>query len=181
MLTYTISTAFVSKLMVRFPRRLFILLSFVMLSFATLLQGPSSLLHLPDSNMVMMLGFAISGIAQGFVFIPLLPEAIESIYIKESLVEGQSEHQDQLLNDMASGLYSTFYSVGQILAPTIGGALYDSIGYKSTCDLMSLLCLVFSTIYFMFNVGTMIFAEESKIKLKMEKLKARYHEREAMK
>ena len=79
---------------------------------------------------------------------------------------------------MASGLYSTFYSIGQILAPTIGGALYDSIGYKSTCDLMFLMCLLFSGFYFVFNVGVTIFQKEALIKMKMQKLKASLKERE---
>lgn len=94
MFTYTISTTLVSKITSRFPRRLFILMSFLMLSVAILLQGPSSLIGIPDSNYIVLVGFAISGIAQGFVFIPLLPEAIESIYIKEGMVEGENEHYD---------------------------------------------------------------------------------------
>lgn len=52
------------------------------------------MLGLPDSNFLLLLGYALSGIAQGFVFIPLLPEAIESVYIKESIVEGENEYQD---------------------------------------------------------------------------------------
>ena len=83
MFTYTVSTAFVSSLTSRFPRRLFIFASFLLLSISMLLQGPSQLLGLPNSNVIMLIGYSISGIAQGFVFIPLLPEAIESIYIKE--------------------------------------------------------------------------------------------------
>lgn len=174
MFTYTVSTTLVSYLMTKFPRRLFIFVSFVMLTFSILCQGPSKFLGLPDSNILLFFGFAMSGVAQGFLFIPLLPEAIESIYIKESIVEGESDHQDQLINDMASGLYTTFYSIGQILAPTIGGFLYDSIGFRSTCDIMALLCLVFSGVFFFFNVGFKIFAEEHKIKVKMAKLKAKY-------
>lgn len=46
------------------------------------------MLHLPDTNTLVLLGLALSGIAQGFIFIPLLPDAIEAVYIKENMVEG---------------------------------------------------------------------------------------------
>jgi len=36
---------------------------------------------IPDSNIIMLIGFGLCGIGQAFLFIPLLPEAIESIYI----------------------------------------------------------------------------------------------------
>lgn len=76
------------------------------------MQGPSELLHFPDNNGLVLSGLALSGIAQGFIFIPLLPDAIEAVYLKENMVEGHNEYYDQLLNDMASGLYGTFYSMG---------------------------------------------------------------------
>eukprot|EP00347_Sterkiella_histriomuscorum_P003211 403365165 len=174
MFTYTVSTVFVSSLSKRIPRRLFIFASFILLSISMLLQGPSVMFGLPDSNWLMFIGYSISGIAQGFVFIPLLPEAIESIYIKEQIVEGENEYQDQILNDIASGLYSTFYSIGQILAPTLGGALYDYIGYRRTCDVMAIMCIIFSGIFFYFNVGFKIFAEELKIHTKMQSIKAKF-------
>ena len=58
---------------------------------------------------------------------------------------------------MASGLYGTFYSMGQILAPIIGGALYDAAGYRQTTDVMFLGCIGYSLIFFVFNVGLNIF------------------------
>jgi hypothetical protein len=59
-----------------------------------------------------LLGFALNGIAQGFVFIPLLPDALEAVFIKEEIVEGANEELDQIISDYGSGLYGTFYSFG---------------------------------------------------------------------
>lgn len=66
---------------------------------------------------------------------------------------------------MASGLYSTFYAIGQILSPTIGGFLFDSYGYKTTCDIIATIIAIFTVIYFVTNVGFRVFAEDQKIKL----------------
>jgi hypothetical protein len=39
----------------------------------------------------MLIGFALNGIAQGFIFIPLLPDALEAVFIKEDIIEGENE------------------------------------------------------------------------------------------
>eukprot|EP00347_Sterkiella_histriomuscorum_P020522 403337480 len=169
-LTYAISSTLVSMIMGKFPRRLFILLAFVLLAISTVLQGPSEMLKLPDTNNLVLSGLALSGIAQGFIFIPLLPDAIEAVYIKENTIEGHNEYYDQLLNDMAAGLYGTFFSTGQILAPIVGGALYDAVGFRQTTDFMTIACLGYCLIFFIFNVGFRIFKEEKKIREKQEAL-----------
>lgn len=97
------------------------------------------------------------------------------------MIEGENEYQDQILNDIASGLYSTVYSIGQILAPTLGGALYDFVGYRATCDIMFILCIVFSAVFFYLNVGFRIFQEEVKIKEKMANLRAKFEREKIVK
>ncbi len=42
----------------------------------------------------MLIGFALNGIAQGFIFIPLLPDALEAVFNKEDIVEGENEATD---------------------------------------------------------------------------------------
>jgi len=34
------------------------------------------------------------------------------------------------MNDYASGLYGTAFSLGQIIAPIVGGALYDAVDFR---------------------------------------------------
>ena len=87
-LTYAISSTLVSIIMGNFPRRLFILFAFLLLALAVFLQGPSEYLGFPNDNAILIVGLGISGIAQGFIFIPLLPDAIDAIYIKENIIEG---------------------------------------------------------------------------------------------
>ena len=38
-----------------------------------------------------MLGYALLGVAQGFIFIPILPEVLDSVYLKQGLIEGENE------------------------------------------------------------------------------------------
>ena len=58
----------------------------------------------------------------------------------------------------------------------IGGALYDNIGYRSTCDLLALTCAGYAIIYFTFNVGFSIVSKTNKMKDEMEALKQYYVE-----
>jgi hypothetical protein len=90
-LTYTISCILVDKATGLVPRRILILISFLMLAISMVLQGPSEMLGIPDNNICVLLGFALNGIAQGFIFIPLLPDALEAVFVKEMIVEGQNE------------------------------------------------------------------------------------------
>ena len=106
----------------------------------------------------------------------MLPDAIEAVYLKENIVEGSNENFDQLISDYGSGLYGTFFSLGQILAPVLGGILYQFLGYRQTTDFIALSSLLWSGIFFVFNVGIRIFQQERKIKIKKEMLKEKKEE-----
>ena len=90
----------------------------------------------------------------------MLPDALEAVFIKEKIVEGEDDNLDQIISDYGSGLYGTFFSTGQILAPIVGSAIYDEIGFRSTCDFMTGVCLFWSLIFFIFNVGFNICKKE---------------------
>lgn len=117
----------------------------------------------------MLIGFGLNGVAQGFIFIPLLPDALEAVFIKEEITEGKNEALDQLISDYGSGLYGTFFSTGQILAPIVGSAVYEAIDYRPTTDVMTAVCLFWCLIFFSFNVGFDIFKNEKEIHEKIKK------------
>ena len=62
-LTYTISCILVNYFVGKVPRRLLVLLSFLILAVSMLMQGPSQMLSLPDNNFIVLAGFALNGIA----------------------------------------------------------------------------------------------------------------------
>jgi hypothetical protein len=71
----TILTGYISYIM---PKRLFILFSFVSLALGLFLMGPSSILGLPNYIWLFLIGLGLTDAAQGFLFIPILPEIIEA-------------------------------------------------------------------------------------------------------
>ena len=93
-LTYTISCILVNFIVGKVPRRLLILTSFLLLALSMTFQGPSQELGYPDKIWIMLVGFALNGVAQGFIFIPLLPDALEAVFIKEEIIEGENETTD---------------------------------------------------------------------------------------
>ena len=133
-------------------------------------MGPSEYLGFPNELWLILLGYCINGVAQGFIYIPLIPEIIESVYHKERIVEGENEWVDMQINDNASGLYGTFYSIGQIVAPILGGALYDALGFRLTCDILALTCLGYAIIFFFLNVGFTVFKQEREFREQMKEL-----------
>ena len=70
------------------PKRLFILTSFVIMTIALFLFGPSQLLGLPNMNSIFYAGYALLGVAQGFLFLPIIPEVLDAIYLKRGIHEG---------------------------------------------------------------------------------------------
>jgi hypothetical protein len=78
------------------------------------------------------------------------------------------------LNDKASGIYCTFYSIGEILAPNIGSLIYDSSDFPTTCEIMALMALIYSVAYFTFNVGFNVFKKQKEHELRMSSLKVQH-------
>ncbi len=53
--------------------------SFLLTSLSLFLLGPSQLFGMSTSLWIVLLGYGVNGMAQGFIYIPLLPEIIESV------------------------------------------------------------------------------------------------------
>jgi|LauGreDrversion4_2_1035121.scaffolds.fasta_scaffold393840_1 hypothetical protein len=71
------------------------------------------------------MGAGLNGFSQGVLFTPILPEIIDSVYQKHSLIEGENDVLDGLIGDKAAGLYLSFFSLGTITAPLLGSAVYS--------------------------------------------------------
>lgn len=62
MLAYTLSTISISYIIGKYPRRMYIFISFLIMSVALLFQGPSETLF-DDCNYLILIGFSLSGFA----------------------------------------------------------------------------------------------------------------------
>ncbi|CDW79392.1 permeases of the major facilitator superfamily [Stylonychia lemnae] len=151
---YIISSIAVNYFVEYIPRRIFIFATFLVYTFAILLMGPSQLLDFPKDLYIFLIGYFVSGIAQGFLFIPILPEVIDSIYIKTGYTEGEDLVFDGLVSDKAAALYGSFYSLGLIVAPLLGSWVYQLVDsdWPLTCDYFAIFAASFSLIFFLGNV-----------------------------
>jgi MFS family permease len=139
------------------PKRIFILLSFVLLTASTLLLGPSPTLGLSKNfTPLFYVGLALNGFASGILLPPALPEVLDSVYARQRLLEGADEVLDALVADRASGLYGVFICAGTILAPVVGSAVFTALGgapaWGKTCDVFSVVGGVWTLSYAVFNV-----------------------------
>jgi hypothetical protein len=74
--------------------------------------------------------------------LPLYPESCES-----------------QINDISSGLFNMFLGLGQIIGPLFGAQVTEVYGFKTCCDLVAIICLSFSMIYYVFGGGNEAFSK----------------------
>ena len=117
----------------------------MVLSFSLLLNFYSNFISNRELG-ICIAGVAMLGISVGFIFVPLLSEIIAAVQEKEEMGE------NPLLNDKASGIFNTSYASGCIVAPILGGALENAVGFARTCDILAFSSLAFAALYFLVNI-----------------------------
>ncbi len=151
-LFYIFATFLYSYFPPKMPKRVFIFFALVLLTIGVFLMGPSELLHLGNNFWIFLIGYGIVGAAQALLFIPVIPEVVDSVYIKTKIKEGRDEYIDGVINDKASGLYGTFLSIGLIAGPLSGSFVHTYKNFNSTCDVFAIAGLIYASIYLIFNV-----------------------------
>ena len=84
-----------------------------------------------------------------------MPEILDAVYHKESIVEGDDPVMDAIINDKAAALYGLFYAIGAIAAPLVGSMVYETIFHRDwwyTCDVFGIISTIYAIIFFLFNV-----------------------------
>ena len=76
---YVIGFYFVSKVVVRYDKRVSILTAFIICSVSLFLTGPSFLFDLPQNLGLLLVGYFLLSIGCLFFFIASLPEIIDSV------------------------------------------------------------------------------------------------------
>ena len=150
---YLLTTILTGHIIHWLPKRVFVLIAFCGTTVGLFLMGPSSLLGLPDHLWIFIVGYTILGAAQGFAFIPILPEVIDSIYDHLGIDEGESEANDNDISDRASSLYGSFYYIGMMVSPVVGSLVYSSTkSFNKTCDVFALFSLFYTVFFFLINI-----------------------------
>ena len=76
----------------------------------------------------MLSGNVLQGICYALALIPIIPEMIEAVNIKENVRE-DNEFTQEKISDLSSGIYGSFSALGSFSAPIIGGLLVGGIGF----------------------------------------------------
>lgn len=92
---------------IKADRKVILCFSAFFLGCATLFNGPSELLHMPNSLSLIMLGQSLSGIFIAFLTIPALPQMIRAASDK-----AHSPEQKQEVNTLCGGLFNASMGLG---------------------------------------------------------------------
>ena len=87
------------------------------------------------------------GLVDPFVRVPALPEMIESV------IPLYPESAESQINDLSSGIFNMFLGIGQVMGPLFGSIVSKNLGFRMTCDLVAVICLLFSMCYYVFADG----------------------------
>ncbi|XP_057167016.1 MFS-type transporter SLC18B1 isoform X5 [Ursus arctos] len=88
-----------------------------------MLLGPIPILHIKSQLWLLVLILVLNGISAGMSIIPTIPEILSCAY-ENGFEEGLSTL------GLVSGLFSATWSVGAFIGPTLGGFLYEKIGFE---------------------------------------------------
>lgn len=153
------------------PRKLQFVICFIISALGFMFMGPSRLVGFPDKPFLLLIGLVIIGFIQALVFIPCLPEAIETFQMKYLIVEGFDTEFDNKLSDCMASLYSQFYNFAALVGPVIGGGLDQLFKYEPTMN-VNMICSLFIALFFgIFNCGREVFKNSEELNSTIKKLK----------
>jgi MFS family permease len=71
----------------------------------------------------------------------------------ESVLPEYPESAEVQINDLSSGIFNMFLGIGQVAGPLFGSIVSKQVGFRLTCDLVALICLLFSIAYYIVTDG----------------------------
>lgn len=73
--------------------------------------------------------------------------------MQEALKPLYSERQEEEISNMTGGIFNAFFGLGLFLGPIFGSFFMKRIQFQLTSDIVAILCLVFSVLYFFIADG----------------------------
>ncbi|XP_016060450.1 PREDICTED: MFS-type transporter SLC18B1 isoform X2 [Miniopterus natalensis] len=135
-LSYTIASPLFGLLSDKMPhlRKWFLVFGNLITAGCYMLLGPVPVLHIQSQLWLLVLMLVINGISAGMSLIPTFPEILSCAY-----ENGFEEDLSTLA--LVSGLFSAVWSVGAFIGPTLGGFLYEKIGFEWAAAIQGLWAL----------------------------------------
>lgn len=121
-----------------------------MTGLSIIILGPSKVLGLQPSVTLMLAGMAFDGFFSAFTWIPIHPEMTEGVELDQQSKDNNFVSTN-MIADKVSALYNMSFALSSILAPIIGGGLYDRVGFQTASDIMAFAALTLS-IYYAYSV-----------------------------
>uniref|UniRef100_A0A673U8Z9 Solute carrier family 18 member B1 n=1 Tax=Suricata suricatta TaxID=37032 RepID=A0A673U8Z9_SURSU len=124
-LSYSISSPLFGLLSDKIPhlRKWFLVWGNIITAGCYMLLGPIPILHIRSQLWLLVLILVLNGISAGMSIIPTFPEILNCAY-ENGFEEGLSTL------GLVSGLFGAMWSVGAFIGPTLGGFLYEKIGFE---------------------------------------------------
>jgi len=95
----------------------------------------------------MCIGLVLTGLSMSLLIVPVIPELIAS-----SLENLRLEETTPSLCDKCSAMSLTAQSLGYIWGPIVGGWLNDCEGFRGTTDILMIVALILSILYYLINI-----------------------------
>jgi MFS family permease len=138
-LTLSCQWVFITLKFISFRRCFFIF--FALNGLWTFMYGPTELLPFGKSLVLVFLFMFLGGITSAYTLVPILPEMLDA---------GKGDIKEEVLNDLAAGLFNMAWAFGEITGPFIGNVLYVVYGMPRACDLVGAGVILFTILYFFF-------------------------------
>ncbi|XP_045400352.1 MFS-type transporter SLC18B1 [Lemur catta] len=136
-LSYAISSPLFGLLSDKMPhvRKWLLVFGNLITAGCYVLLGPVPILHIQSQLWLLVLILVVHGISAGMSIIPTFPEILSCAY-ENGFEEGLSTL------GLVSGLFSAMWSVGAFIGPTLGGFLYEKIGFEWAAAIQGLWALI---------------------------------------
>ena len=150
---YIIGTFLTPYIPDRIEKRFTLIVSCFLMGVCLFFVGPSKLFGLEESLTLMIIGLFLTANFLAPTVIPVLPEILAAVEEKVDKSEMQKA------GDYSGALLNTALGLGQVLGPLMGASFYAQWGFRTTEDIIALLCITLSILYFTFAGGYTAFKQ----------------------
>ena len=145
MIPYMIIMQFLDELTSKFGNYLTFIFGVTILGISSLMIYPVP--PLPQSVIVIIIGFLICGTGGVPVFIPGL------VMLAKNIKKSDKSIDEMSANDIASVLNTLCTELGDFIGPILGGYLSERLGFRLCCVIVSIIVLTYASIFILFFYG----------------------------
>nr|XP_051710284.1 MFS-type transporter SLC18B1 isoform X2 [Oryctolagus cuniculus] len=116
-------------------RKWFLVFGNIITAGCFILLGPVPILHIKSQLWLLVLVLVVNGVSAGMSIIPTFPEILSCAH-ENGFEEGLSTL------GLVSGFFGAVWSLGAFIGPTVGGFLYEKIGFEWAAAIQGLWALI---------------------------------------